>query len=120
PSGGSRSGGSRRRRSTRPRADERVSTTVDRPQAGGEGPESVAAERIKAIPARHPGRWVATIVVLFFAVVFLLAVATNKNFEWGVVGHYFTSSSILRGLLVTLELTALAMVLAIVLGGILA
>ena len=92
-----------------------MSTAVDRPPAGA-GAEGVSAERIRAIPARHPARWIATIVVLFFVVVFALAVATNKNFQWGVVGHYFTTYPILHGILVTLELTVLAMAIGIVLG----
>ncbi|AXI81547.1 amino acid ABC transporter permease [Peterkaempfera bronchialis] len=42
----------------------------------------------------------------------------NPNFKWNVVGQYLFDSSILRGLLVTLELTALSMVMGVV-GGIL-
>ena len=44
----------------------------------------------------------------------------NKNFEWSVVRHYLTHDTILRGLLVTLELTALSMVVGIALGVVLA
>jgi polar amino acid transport system permease protein len=47
-------------------------------------------------------------------------VATNSRFEWGVVGQYFTSNAILTGLLVTLELTVIAMVMGVVIGLILA
>src|SRR6266571_871888 len=79
-----------------------------------------SAEAIKAIPVRHPSRWIATAFVVFFAVLFLIAVASNKRFEWGVVGHYFTSKSILQGLVVTLELTVLAMAIGITLGIVLA
>lgn len=45
---------------------------------------------------------------------------TNGNLEWAVVWHYFLSGQILTGLLRTLELTALAMLLGIALGSILA
>jgi polar amino acid transport system permease protein len=38
------------------------------------------------------------------------------RFGWNVIFHYFTNGEILRGLLVTLELTALAMIVGIVLG----
>jgi polar amino acid transport system permease protein len=47
-------------------------------------------------------------------------VATNPRFGWGTVGHYLFSSRILHGLLVTLELTAVSMVIGIVLGIVLA
>jgi polar amino acid transport system permease protein len=79
-----------------------------------------AGSQIRAIPARHPGRWIATVIVLFFAVTFLLAVSTNQNFEWGVVGQYFTTRNILEGLVRTLELTVLAMAIGVSIGVILA
>jgi polar amino acid transport system permease protein len=59
-------------------------------------------------------------VVLFLVVVAVHSVATNPRFGWGTVGHYLFSSRILHGLLVTLELTAVSMVIGIVLGVILA
>jgi polar amino acid transport system permease protein len=59
-------------------------------------------------------------VVLFLLVVAVHSVATNPRFGWGTVGHYLFSSRILHGLLVTLELTAVSMVIGIVLGVILA
>src|SRR5437870_2811024 len=82
--------------------------------------ERTAEAPIKAVPLRHPGRWLATALVLFLFALFLIAVSTNKNFEWGVVRQYFTTSSVLQGLLVTLELTVLAMVIGIALGVVLA
>jgi polar amino acid transport system permease protein len=48
------------------------------------------------------------------------SVATNHRFYWSVVGDYFFSSRVLHGLLVTLELTAIAMAIGIVLGTLLA
>jgi polar amino acid transport system permease protein len=78
------------------------------------------AEHIKAIPARHPGRWVATFIVLVFIAAAAKSVATNPRFQWGVVGQYFASRAVLDGLLVTLELTAIAMAIGIGLGIVLA
>src|SRR5439155_24944699 len=66
------------------------------------------------------GRWIATVLVLAFSVIFVLAISTNKNFQWSVVGHYFTSSSILQGLWVTIELTVISMAIGVVLGVVLA
>jgi polar amino acid transport system permease protein len=96
-------------------------TTATDPSVSGTAPLGGRSdEPIKAIPVRHPGRWIATVLVLAFAVVFLLAVATSPNFHWDVVRQYFTSSSILHGLVLTLELTVIAMVIGVVLGIILA
>jgi polar amino acid transport system permease protein len=77
-------------------------------------------EDIRAVPVRHPGRWVVAVVVAFLLVVIVNSVATNPRFGWGTVGHYLFSSRILHGLLVTLELTVVSMAIGIVLGIILA
>jgi polar amino acid transport system permease protein len=77
-------------------------------------------EDIRAVPVRHPGRWVVAVVVAFLLVVIVNSVATNPRFGWGTVGHYLFSSRILHGLLVTLELTAVSMAIGIGLGIVLA
>ncbi len=73
-------------------------------------------EEIKAVPVRRPGRWVASIIVALVVASIIRSVATNKRFEWGLVGHYLFDSRILHGVTVTLELTALSMAIGIVLG----
>jgi polar amino acid transport system permease protein len=77
-------------------------------------------EDIKAVPVRRPGRWVAAVIVLIVVVALVRSVATNPRFEWGVVGEFVFDSRILHGLLLTIELTAIAMAIGIVLGVILA
>jgi polar amino acid transport system permease protein len=75
-------------------------------------------EEIRAVPVRHPGRWIASAAILVIAVALIRSVATNSRFGWSIVEHYFTSSQILDGLRATLELTVIAMVIGIA-GGIL-
>jgi polar amino acid transport system permease protein len=75
---------------------------------------------IRAVPVRHPGRWVAAAVVLLIAIALVRSVATNPRFEWGVVGEYMFDERILEGVRVTIELTVIAMVIGIVLGVLLA
>jgi polar amino acid transport system permease protein len=77
-------------------------------------------DEIKAIPVRHPGRWVAAAVVVYLAIAIANSMAQNSRFEWGIIRHYFTSSRVLHGLLVTLELTAASMAIGIALGVVLA
>lgn len=77
-------------------------------------------EQIRAVPVRHPGRWVAAAVVLVIAVAIVHSVATNPRFEWGVVGEYLFDKRILAGLRVTIELTVIAMAIGVVLGVLLA
>jgi len=77
-------------------------------------------DEIKAIPVRHPGRWVAVAIVLYLAIAIADSMASNSRFEWGIIRHYFTSPRVLHGLVVTLELTAASMAIGIALGVILA
>ncbi len=73
-------------------------------------------EDIRAVPVRHPGRWVAGAVVLLVAVALIHSVASNPRFEWGVVGEYLFDKRVLAGLRITLELTAISMAIGIALG----
>jgi polar amino acid transport system permease protein len=81
---------------------------------------STDPELIKAIPVRHPGRWVATVIVLFLLAVLVHSFFTNPNFHWDVVFKYFVDGSVLEGLLHTIELTIISMVIGIIGGVILA
>ena len=77
-------------------------------------------EDIRAVPVRHPGRWLAAAIVLVFAVAVIHSIATNPRFEWDVVGEYLFDERILEGLRVTVELTVIAMAIGIALGVLLA
>lgn len=84
------------------------------------GPAALAVpddeERLRAVPVRHPGRWVAMVAVLVGAAMLAHSLASNTNFQWGVVGQYLFSAVILHGLGLTIELTVIAMAIGIVLG----
>lgn len=77
-------------------------------------------EDIKAVPVRRPGRWVAAIVVVLVAAAIVRAIVTNKNFQWPVVGQYLFDSRVTHGVVVTIELTVLAMLIGVLLGVVLA
>ncbi|MDH6133006.1 polar amino acid transport system permease protein [Kitasatospora sp. MAA4] len=77
-------------------------------------------EAIKAVPVRHPGRWAGALVVAVLAAMLIHALVTNHQFQWDVVRKYLFDSSILHGLGVTLELTALSMLIGVFGGTILA
>jgi polar amino acid transport system permease protein len=82
--------------------------------------ETEPTGEIQAVPVRHFGRWISAAVIFVFIVALARSVATNPRFQWDVVGHYLFTGPILRGLVTTLELTALAMAIGIVLGIVLA
>jgi len=81
-------------------------------------------EAIKAVPVRHPGRWVAIAVLAVLGAMFLHLVVTNDRFNWhfifvsmgeGKRGAMFTGP-VLEGLRGTIVLTVLAMIIGVGLG----
>jgi polar amino acid transport system permease protein len=75
---------------------------------------------IDAVPLRHPWRWVAAVVIVILLVLFLYGAATNKAFGWNTYAKYLFDTRVTQGAWNTLQLTVYSMVLAIVLGVILA
>lgn len=71
---------------------------------------------IEAVPLRHPGRWLAAVVVLGLFVLFLYGSATNEMFRWDVYRRYLFDTRISTAAWHTVQLTVLAMVIAVVLG----
>jgi polar amino acid transport system permease protein len=84
-----------------------ATATTDRP-----------ADELVAVPVRHPGRWVAAVVLAVLAAMLVHSLVANPKWQWDTVGSYLFDHSILVGLERTIELTVLAMVIG-VLGGIL-
>ncbi|HVT65077.1 MAG TPA: amino acid ABC transporter permease [Mycobacteriales bacterium] len=82
--------------------------------------ETAPGTEIKAVPVRHPGRWVAMGVIAVLLAMLVHSFVTNGRFGWSYVSKYGFTSPILHGVLVTLELTAAAMAIGIVGGVVLA
>ena len=87
-------------------------------------PESATAVAPHAdepiIRLRHPGRWVAAALLLLLAAMFVNFVFTSPRLRLDLVAGYLFERSILQGLLVTLELTVVAMLVGVVLGTVIA
>ncbi|ANS67889.1 arginine/ornithine transport permease [Streptomyces lincolnensis] len=91
--------------------------TVDVHKSDGSGAKPPAGpEAIKAIPVRHPGRYVSAVVALALLGAVVYAFAQGK-INWGAIPEYFFDSRILKGVWNTLLLTVLSMVIGIA-GGI--
>ncbi len=81
-------------------------------------------EDIKAVPVRHPGRWIAAAIVLVIAAAIIRSIVSgagakgvpNSGFQWHIVGQYLFDSRILHGVLTTIYLTVLCQAVGIVLG----
>ncbi|MDT5042408.1 MAG: polar amino acid transport system permease protein, partial [Actinoplanes sp.] len=85
-------------------------------------------EAIKAVPVRHPGRWVTIAVLAVLTTMFVHLLVTNDQFRWSFIflhyadgkrGVMFTGP-VLDGLKGTLLLTVTAMLLGVGLGVLLA
>lgn len=77
-------------------------------------------DRIKAVPVRHPGRWVGIVIIAIIVAIIIQSVATNENFRWYIVWLYLRDVKVIQGVGWTLVLTVASMVLAIVLAILLA
>jgi polar amino acid transport system permease protein len=85
-------------------------------------------EPIKAVPVRHPGRWVLIAVLAILTAMFIHLLVTNDRFRWSFIflhyqdgkrGVMFTEP-VLEGLRGTILLTITSMVIGIILGVIIA
>ncbi|HVX47468.1 MAG TPA: amino acid ABC transporter permease [Mycobacteriales bacterium] len=83
-------------------------------------PDTAQPKAIEAVPLRHPGRWVSAAVIALLFAMLVHSLVTNDRWRWDLVWHYLTFNTVLSGIGVTLELTALAMAIGVVLGVILA
>ncbi|MFJ2094305.1 amino acid ABC transporter permease [Streptomyces sp. NPDC087901] len=90
------------------------------PACPAEPLEDNDADRLRIVPVRRTGQWTAAVAVLIVLGLALNSVIRNDAFQWDVVGDYFTTTAVLRGLGLTLWLTALVMALGFALGTLLA
>ncbi|UJB41273.1 amino acid ABC transporter permease [Streptomyces sp. A1-5] len=72
------------------------------------------------VPRRRTGQWASAAVLLVLLALALVSVVRNPAFQWDVVADYFLTSAVLRGLGLTLWLTAVVMALGFALGTLLA
>jgi len=76
----------------------------------------IAPHEARAAHRPHWGWWVVSAAVVLCVAALANSLASNPNLQWDVVGQYFFSSKILHGLVLTIELTVLAMAIGITLG----
>lgn len=92
-----------------------MSETADTVKPDGSRPEA-----IKAVPVRHPGRWVAVAVLAVLTAMFVHMLVTNKAFQWSFIIDNAFRPNIIEGVRTTVLLTVLSMVIGVVIGVIVA
>lgn len=75
------------------------------------------ADAMTAVSVRHWGRWVGAAVALVVLASLVHSLWVNSNVGRHTIGHYLFAPLTLRGVLVTIELTVIAMAIGIV-GGV--
>jgi polar amino acid transport system permease protein len=85
-------------------------------RAPTEGVRRVEATEKPRVHRRTPLEYAAWALCLAVVVGVGYTLVTNENYQWGVVAQYFTAPTVLRGLVLTLVLTALAMFFGALLG----
>lgn len=74
----------------------------------------------KPRPRRHPSYWISGVVAVALLSGVVYALATNENIEWDVVGEYLFADPILEGLWVTIKLSVISQLIALMIGCLLA
>ena len=87
------------------------------PNDRADGPD-LAAQPV--IPLRHPLRWVAIAVVLVVLAQVVHGLVTNPFYQWDRFAYWFLRPVVLNGLLITLYVTAISALLALLVGVVLA
>ncbi|WP_432011238.1 amino acid ABC transporter permease [Streptomyces cucumeris] len=100
-------------------------STTHHPTVQGDAPEAEppagavpAVDVAGAAPVRHPLRWLSVLVLAVLGAQLGHFLVTNPHFEWATVGSYLGAQVIGQGIATTVELTAIAMLIGIA-GGVL-
>jgi len=82
--------------------------------------EQARPEAVTAVPVRHPGRWVAIVVIAILSAMFAHMLVTNKAFQWRFMFDNMFRPPVVEGVQTSLILTVLAMVIGVTLGVVIA
>jgi len=82
--------------------------------------ERVRPEPIRAVPVRHPGRWVAIAVLAVLAAMFVHFLVTNDHLHWSYMVDNMFRPPIIAGVRGTILLTISSMIIGVVMGIVLA
>lgn len=95
-----------------------MTTPTSRPDTGR--PDATRPERIKAVPLRHPGRWIFALILLALAVMFFIDALGREAYGWDTYRQYLLDTRVATAALHTIALTVLAMLIGVVGGAVLA
>lgn len=101
-----------------PRIQANAQSSAETPSAApAASSRSVALD---VVPLKHWPRWIASAVAVFLGAQLVWTFFTNEQWRWGIFAQYFFDPAVVRGLGLTLGLTAVSAVIGFVLGALLA
>lgn len=90
-----------------------------KPLAAGSSPSLEAPSElgvIRAVKLKHPWRTVTAVVIIIFAVLFIIDASQRTAYDWPSVGKYIFDRRVSEAALNTVQLTIYSMVIAVTLG----
>lgn len=75
-----------------------------------------STDSIDAVPLRHPGRWVAAIILVLLSAWFVISALRNENYGWDTFRAYLFDTRIMSAAVHTIAITVLSMALGLLLG----
>lgn len=75
-----------------------------------------STDSIDAVPLRHPGRWVAALILVLLSAWFVISALRNENYGWDTFRAYLFDTRIMSAALHTIAITVLSMSLGLLLG----
>jgi polar amino acid transport system permease protein len=81
-----------------------------------QAPRQARPELIKAVPVRHPWRWVALVAIAILVAMFIHLLVTNKAFNWSFIVDNAFRPPVIEGVRTTILLTIASMVIGVALG----
>jgi polar amino acid transport system permease protein len=82
--------------------------------------ERAEPEAVKAVPVRHPGRWVGIAVIAVLVAMFVNMLVTNKAFQWQFMFDNMFRPPVIEGVRTVLIATVLSMIAGVALGTVIA
>ncbi|NDL61477.1 amino acid ABC transporter permease [Acerihabitans arboris] len=82
--------------------------------------QETEADGLRIVGKRYYGRWVSAFFVLILLCAAIHSMMSNPRFEWQTIVGSFTEASILRGVLMTLQLTVISVLFGFAFGTVLA
>ncbi|WP_034949811.1 amino acid ABC transporter permease [Erwinia oleae] len=82
--------------------------------------DGATVDGLRIVSKKYAGRWISALIVALLLLAAGHSMLNNPRFEWAVIAENFTAPSIIQGVLMTLQLTAISVIVGFAGGTVLA